>query len=110
MLESEVLNRMQRRIVKNFLDVFILIELQKGSLLGGSDFIRLIDGRFNTLLSSGIVHSCLYSLEREGLIEGENAEKKKVYALTEKGRQTARRLLSMKHKILGLVLNLFIGG
>lgn len=105
-----MLNKMQRRIVKDFLDVFILIELQRRSLMGGSDFIRLIDSKFNTLLSSGIVHSCLYSLEREGLIEGKNAEKKKVYTLTEKGRETARRLFDMKHKILGLMLNLFIGG
>ncbi len=78
--------------------------------MGGSDFIRLIDGRFDTLLSSGIVHSCLYSLEREGLVESRNAEKKKVYTLTEKGRQIAGRLLNMKHKILGLMLNLFISG
>lgn len=109
-MESEMLNKMQRRIVKDFLDVFILIELQRGSQMGGSDLIRLIDGRFNTLLSSGIVHSCLYSLEKEGLVEGRNAEKKKVYTLTEKGRQIARRLLNMKHKILGLMLNLFISG
>lgn len=109
-LESEILNKMQKRIVRDFLDVFILVELEKGSSITGFDLIGMIDERFHTLLSSGRVYSCLYSLERDGLLESKLVQRKTVYMLTEKGRETARRLLNMKHKILGLLLNLFIGG
>lgn len=109
-LESEILNEMQRRIVRDFLDVFILVELERGSSISGFDLIGMVDEKFHTLLSSGRVYSCLYSLERDGLIEGKAVQRKTVYMLTEKGRETARRLLNIKHKILGLLLNLFISG
>jgi DNA-binding PadR family transcriptional regulator len=77
--------------------------------LSGYDVISFIHKRFGVLLSSGTVYSCLYFLEREGLIRSEWARRKRVYKLTEKGKQTVRTLLKMKDKILGLVVNLFIG-
>jgi DNA-binding PadR family transcriptional regulator len=99
---------MHRRIVKNFLDLLILIELEETSL-SGYDIISFIHKKFDVLLSSGTVYSCLYFLEREGLIRSEWVRRKRVYKLTEKGRQTIKTLLKMKDKILGLVVNLFIG-
>lgn len=99
---------MHRRIVKNFLDMLILLELRDSSL-SGYDVISFIHKRFNVLVSSGTVYSCLYHLEREGLIRGEWAQRKRVYKLTEKGSRTVNTLLKMKDKILGLVVNLFIG-
>lgn len=106
-LESDILRKMHRRIVKNFLDVSVLLELRTSSL-SGYDVISLIHKRFNVLVSSGTVYSCLYHLEREGLIDGEWIQRKRVYTLTEKGKKTANALLHMKDKILGLILNLFI--
>jgi DNA-binding PadR family transcriptional regulator len=99
---------MHRRIVKNFLDLLILMELGETSL-SGYDVISFIHKRFGVLLSSGTVYSCLYFLEREGLITSEWARRKRVYKLTEKGKRTVKTLLKMKDKILGLVVNLFIG-
>jgi DNA-binding PadR family transcriptional regulator len=86
---------MHRRIVKNFLDVLILMELLDNPL-SGYDVISFIHKHFNVLLSSGTVYSCLYFLEREGLIRSEWIRRKRVYKLTEKGKQTVRTLLKMK--------------
>lgn len=107
MLEPEILRKMHKRIVRNFLDVSILLEL-KDSSLSGYDVISFVHKRFGVLLSSGTVYSCLYHLEREGLINGEWAQRKRVYKLTEKGNQRVKTLLKMQNKILALVANLFI--
>ena len=61
------------------------------------------------LISSGTVYSCLYHLERDGLIKGELVQRKRVYMLTENGRETVKTILGMKDKILGLVLNIVMG-
>jgi DNA-binding PadR family transcriptional regulator len=107
-LESEILRKMHRRIVRNFLDVLILLELKENPL-SGYDVISFVHKRFSVLVSSGSVYSCLYYLEREGLIKGEWVQRKRVYKLTEKGNKTVKALLKMKDKILGLVVNLFLG-
>jgi len=107
-LESEILNKAHRRIVQNFLDVVVLLELRKQPL-SGYDVISFIHNKFGMLLSSGTVYSYLYSLERDGLIKGEYSQRKRVYTLTEHGKETAKAYLNAKDKILGLLLNLFIG-
>ena len=109
-LESEILRKMQKRIVREFFDVFILVQLETGSSLSCYDVVGMINDRFHTVLTPPTVYSQLYTLERDGLIEGKLVKRKTVYMLTEKGRETARTLLNMKPKILGLLLSLFIGG
>lgn len=107
-LESEILERMNRRIVKNFLDMVILMELRKSSM-SGYDVISFVHNKFRMLMSSGTVYSHLYFLERNGLIKGESSQRKRVYTLTEQGKETVKTFLNAKDKILGLVLNLFVG-
>ena len=107
-LQSEILNKMHRRIVQSFLDVVILLELQKRPF-SGYDLISFVHNRFDILLSSGTVYSCLYSLEREGLVKSENTERRRVYTLTDSGKETARAFLNAREKILGLISNLFSG-
>jgi len=107
-MESEILMEMHRRVVTNFLDILILLKLRNGSS-SGYDIISYIHKRFDMLISSGTVYSCLYHLERDGLIRGYCAQRKKMYVLSEKGSETAKTLLSMRDKILGLVLNIVMG-
>lgn len=107
-LESEILNKMHRRIVKDFLDIFILMELRKRPL-SGYDIVSLVHNKFHMLLSSGTIYSCLYTLERDGFVRGELGQGKRVYTLTERGKEITRAFLNVKDKILGLFLNLFIG-
>jgi len=107
-LELDVLNQMHKKIVKSFLDMVILLELRKRSM-SGNDVINFVHNKFHMLLSSGTVYSYLYFLERNGLIKGEWAQGRRVYRLTEQGKENVKALLNEKDKILGLLLNLFVG-
>jgi len=104
-LEGKILKKMHERIIKNFMDIIIMTELQNGSL-SGYDFISYIHNKFNLLVSSGTVYSLLYSLERNGLIEGVWEERKRVYKLTQKGAKTINTLLGASDKIKGFMTNI----
>ena len=82
-----------------------MTELRNGSL-SGYDVISYIHNKFNLLVSSGTVYSLLYSLERNGLVEGTWDERKRVYKLTEKGEKTIDTLLSANDKIKGFMANI----
>jgi len=105
-LESEILAQMHRRIVQNFLDAVILLALMKHPL-SGYDVISFVHNKFHVWLSSATVYSYLYALERDGLIKGAYAQRKRVYALTERGKETVTALSNAKSKILEFVSNLF---
>jgi len=99
---------MHDRIVHNFLDLAILLELRKRSL-SNNDIIDFTHKKFRILLTSNTVSSYLSALQKDGLIEAEDSQGKTVYKLTERGTETIVELSSMKDKILGLFLNLFVG-
>lgn len=107
-MESDVLDNMDRMIVKSFLSMIILVELKKGTL-SGYDIISFVHKKFHMLMSSGTVYSHLYALERDGLVKAQNARKKRVYTLTERGKETVGTLLNSKDEILELVSTLFVG-
>jgi len=104
-LESEVLKKMHRRIVKSFMDILILAELKNGPM-SGYDVIAFIHNKFGILVSSGTVYSLLYSLERDNLIRGTWAKRKRVYELSEKGERHIEAILNANDKIKGLMTNL----
>jgi DNA-binding PadR family transcriptional regulator len=106
--ESELLTKIHGRIVSNFLDLSILLKLRNDSL-SDQDIISYVSKRFNVVVSLGTIYSCLHHLEEEELIKAKWGKKKKVYTLTEKGEQRIKTLSNMSDKILGLVINLFIG-
>ena len=101
-LEGRILKKMHERIIKNFMDVIIMAELRNGPL-SGYDVISYIHNKFNLLVSSGTVYSLLYSLERNGLVEGVWDERKRIYKLTEKGQKTIETILSANDKIKGFM-------
>lgn len=101
-LEGKILKRMHERIIKNFMDIIIMAELKSGPL-SGYDVISFIHNKFHLLVSSGTVYSLLYSLERNGLIEGAWNERKRVYKLTEKGKKTIETILNANDKINNFV-------
>jgi DNA-binding PadR family transcriptional regulator len=104
-LEGKILKKMHERIIKNFMDIIILAELKDGPL-SGYDVISLIHNRFHLLVSSGTVYSLLYSLERNGLIEGTWNERKRVYKLTEKGVKTIETVMGANDKLKNFVTSL----
>jgi len=96
---------LRRRTIKTFMDMLILAELQEKPL-SGYDIISLIHKRFNVLVSSGTVYSLLYSLERKGLVTADMDQRKRVYTLTEKGKQTLETVGRANEEINSLVHNL----
>ena len=106
-MESELLIQMNERIVKNFLDMLILIELKRGPL-SNSELASILRKRFGEIADFSLVDSNLNLLEKEGLITSREAKSSKAYVLTVKGEEKVRAFLNSKNKILGLLLNLFL--
>ena len=104
-LETNVIEKMHRRIVKSFLDVLVLAELRK-NVMSGYDIIGFIHSKFRMLVSSGTVYSLLYSMERKGLIRGRWDQKKRIYMLTEKGEEIIKTILNANNEIQSLVKSL----
>jgi DNA-binding PadR family transcriptional regulator len=96
--EARIIKKMHERVIKNFMDTIILTELQNGAI-SGYDVIDYIHTKFGFLVSSGTVYSLLYSLERNGLVEGVWIERKRIYKLTEKGARTIQTILNSRDKI-----------
>ncbi|TRZ49196.1 MAG: PadR family transcriptional regulator [Dehalococcoidia bacterium] len=78
-------------MLKSFMDVLILNELQVSSL-SGYDFIDIIYKEYDILISPGTIYAMLYSLERNGLIEAIEEKQKRVYNLTVKGELTIQTI------------------
>jgi len=106
-VDSELLMQMNERIVKDFLDILILIELKRGSL-NYSKLANIFHKRFGEIVDLRLIDSNLKFLEKEELITNRTVKNKKSYALTTKGEEKVKAFQNSKNKILGLFLNLFI--
>lgn len=107
-LEHGLLGEMRNRIIDDFLDIIILRELEDGSL-GCYDVISRVHNRHDRQLSSGKTYSRLYSLEKKGLVRSRSNSNKRVFMLTESGREALREIANEKNRILGYLLNLIEG-
>ena len=104
--EARIFREMHERVIKSFMDVIIMTEIRKGPL-SGYDVISYINAKFNLLVSSGTVYSLLYSLERNGQVEGVWKERKRTYKLTDKGEETISTTLSAQEKIKAFLSDIF---
>lgn len=86
-------NDIETRVVKNFLDILILIEMKKQSHLSGYDITAFINTKFGKILSPGTVYAELYAMERKGLLAGESDGRKTVYKLTGDGEQVISTMM-----------------
>ena len=105
MNSSNIVEKLHERTIKNFMDILILTEMKKRSL-SGYDVIGLIHRRFGLMVSSGTVYSLLYSLERNGLIKGVGNQRKRTYALTEKGEQDIKVITKANEQIQNFLRNI----
>ena len=99
---NETVKKLRKRVIKSFLDLFVLTELQERPL-SGYDIIALLQERFDIDFSPGTVYALLFSLERDGLVTGNMYRQKRVYALTEKGEETLKTVASANGKIISLL-------
>lgn len=107
-MEPELLGEMHKRIVQNFLDIVILQELNKRPL-HCYDIISQIYNKHYTQLSSGKTYSRLFALERDGLVKSELNSNKRIFNITQRGKERVRELSMEKTRILGFFLDLFEG-
>jgi DNA-binding PadR family transcriptional regulator len=77
--------QIKKRILADFLDVFILIQIKRLGSLGGYDLLVALKRDFFVSLSAGTIYSQLYILERRGLILGTFDGDKTTFVLTPKG-------------------------
>ena len=97
-MSTQLVEGLRKRVIQNFMDIFILTEMEKG-LLSGYDVIGLIHQKFGILLSSGTVYSLLYSMERDGMLKGVWNSRKRVYGLTEKGEQNIKAVIKANKEV-----------
>ena len=105
-MSSEIVERLERRALQNFMDIIMLAEMKKEGSLSGYDVMGLIHKKFGVLMSSGTVYSLLYSLEREGLIKGVWNHRKRVYELSEKGEQNIKVITKANGEIQNFIRNI----
>ena len=98
-MEKEIFKEMQMRMIRNFLDIIILAELRNRSALSGYDLIDFIHKKFGIMVSSGTVYAILYSMERGELIKGEWSRRRRIYLLTDKGRETFNAIWKSEENI-----------
>ncbi len=103
---SRFLTDIRKRLIRDFLDILVLAELQKGPM-SGYDIIEFVHNKYHILISSGSVYSVMYSLERKSLISGIWTQRKRVYKLTEVGEKTITEVIDAKDSIVCLVSSLF---
>ena len=94
----KIVEKLQRKVVQNFMDIFILTEMEKGSL-SGYNVIGLVQKKFCLLMSSGTVYSLMYSMERDGMLKGVWNSRKRVYELTEKEEQNIKAITKANKEV-----------
>jgi len=103
-----IVDGIERRIFNDVMDLLVLSMLYgDGVEISGYDVIKYLHRRFRFLPSAGTVYSLLYAMERKGLLKGEQKGEKRVYTLTNKGKETAKVIFSAKDRIVTFVSALF---
>ena len=103
-----VLNDIKARIVKNFVDIIVLVELSnQKSGLSGYDIIMVVHRKFGTLISSGTVYSILYAIERKGLVRGILNGRKTAFTLTNEGYEFLYSITRSRKELSKFMKDLF---
>jgi DNA-binding PadR family transcriptional regulator len=106
-MSRDPLERIRERIIYSFIDILVLKELERECIISGYGLITVIQRKFGITISSGTVYSTLYSLERVGLIKGTLDNRKRIYTLTEKGKEALQALRSEKAEVQRLTSTIF---
>ena len=104
-MKSEVILKFRRRLLREFLDLILLSELRNRSL-SGYDALSFVHNKYDYLVSSGTVYSLLYSLERDGLVEGRVFGPKRMFELTNTGKEMITSILTTNDDVFVLAKKL----
>jgi len=100
--EKNILKKLRRRFINEFLDIIILDRVESVPYINGYAIIEYIFQRFNILVSSGSIYSTLYAMEREGLIEGVWKGRKRIYNITPEGKEIIKTIREQVNIITSL--------
>jgi len=95
------------KIIKEFLNLIILLEMPRRESISGYDIIDLVRDKFDETISPGTAYSTLYSMERKSLIYGESDGRKTVYKLTEKGKAVASIMRNAQKEIAEICIKIY---
>lgn len=107
-METEVVNTIYERFLKEFMDILILVRMREGES-SGYDIIMYFHRKFDFLVSPGTVYSVLYSMERDGLIKAREVDRKRIYTLTSKGEATIKAISESSAVLESFFSNLLKG-
>lgn len=104
---SEIRIDLDARLVQDFMDVIILKALRGNHCTSGYELIKYFHHKFRVLVSSGTVYSTLYSMERQGLIEGSFDGRRRVYKLTRQGEEFFSEICTAGQRNHSVFLSIF---
>ena len=84
----------KKRMLNMLLDIIMLKYARDNGSLAGYDIMVWVREKYDVLLSSGVVYAKVRRLEKDGLVEGKQNKRKRVYMLTEKGEEFLESILS----------------
>lgn len=101
----------EMRVARNLLDVVILTFLEEGPLHGYKINVRFRKS-FGHGLSASTIYPLLYTLEEKGYIEGEwtgnSRRKRRVYSITQKGRDRLTSTYYMLARLTKMIERTFV--
>ena len=107
--KSDIVTDLDARLIQNFMDIIVLKLLRNNHLTSGYDLIRHFHERFRMLVSSGTVYSILYSLERQGFLEGNFDGRRRVYKLTKQGEEFLKKICLTHERSYAVFSSIFSG-
>jgi DNA-binding PadR family transcriptional regulator len=101
------IKEIKSKIIKEFLNLIVLIEMNRRESISGYDIIDLVRDKFDETISPGTAYSTLYAMERKSLIYGQSDGRKTVYKLTEKGQAVASILINAQKDLAAVCLKIY---
>jgi DNA-binding PadR family transcriptional regulator len=106
---QKMYSSMQEKVIKQFIDVIILSALKNGQM-SGYDLIVYIKKKYGIKISPGKVYQHLNALSRDGLVVSDQIPRKRVYEMTEDGRNLMIIMQDPEGKIVKFILTLLLEG
>ncbi|MFQ6081575.1 MAG: PadR family transcriptional regulator [Candidatus Bathyarchaeia archaeon] len=106
-MEEEIVKGLLDRFVRRFMDLIVLAELDEGRSISGYSCINLIRNKFHVSVSPGKVYSLLRSMERDGLVGSRHVKRKRVYTITDKGKETMETILNANKRFQSVIRSIF---
>ena len=105
--DSSAVQEIKVRIVKEFLDLIILIEFRNNECLSGYDIGINLNHKFKLALSPGTVYATLYTMERKGLVKGETVAKKTSFSITPEGQKRLEKFKESREDLTAFMECIF---